>query len=541
MDNFNENILKVLSDFGFDMSQIRDYPSDVYLDEWLLENNLINRETLVQLYCFLYEISPLTFSEKLNEAEVFGDIYEMEKNRVIIVKQKEHLLIIIDSPFNIMQGLNMIMNNCLSYEFILVTSEEFQNQLNYFKVKVSDLTFERLDLQVQEVHETNDETLYEEINISPIVQKVNYWLNKAIMLKASDIHFEPNQYMCRIRIRIDGKLKVMDEIKPEIYDEVVSRIKIIANLDITQKLLPQDGKISYEFDYSKYDLRISTIPTVAGEKVVIRILNQKSFNNTFEILNYSAEEEKNVKSQLKENSGVIVVTGPTGSGKSTSLYVYLKQLITEENNIVTIEDPVEYSIDEINQIQVNAKIGLTFANLLRNILRQDPNIIMVGEVRDEETAQMAMRAAISGHLVLTTLHSNYAVGSITRLIDMGIPRYLVSSALRMVISQRLVRRLCDKCKKKIRIERSILDKYELPIEGNYYEKAGCASCYYTGYSGRILLSEILNIDDTIREFIMTCASEKKISDYAITHNMTTIEQKLKKSIAMGLVAIDEIK
>lgn len=333
----------------------------------------------------------------------------------------------------------------------------------------------------------------------------------------------------------------MEKIDNSIYDELVSRIKILAGADITQKLMPQDGKFYYFIEQKKYDIRLSTISTILGEKIVLRVLENQKIMKNFKALNYSLEEEVTIKKLLKSENGVILVTGPTGSGKTTTLYTFLQELIDESNNIVTVEDPVEYTIEGINQIQVNQAIGLNFNNILRSILRQDPNIIMIGEIRDEETAQIAMRASISGHLVLSTMHTNYAVGSIVRLLDMGVKNYLVSSAVRAVISQKLIRRLCPKCKVLVNMttdERKILG---IKDDVKIYKKGGCEQCYYTGYSGRILLSEILVVDEKIKEFILHDVGEQEISEYLEFKKMITLKMKLKKAIEEGIASIEEIK
>ncbi len=540
MKKINEYIIEKININLTSLDNLQEIIDEYNLEQNLIKANIISDFDLKQIYAEMFHIECFSYELDLKNAILLNDYNLSEKERVLLLKQNNEVLILLDNPFQIKEGLMMLLSYNYNYKIYIATTSELNNQLNYYKVKQNDLLYEKILIPTSSINQTSN-LLLEDIDVAPIVQKVNYWINKAIMLRASDIHFEPTQGISRIRIRIDGKLKIMDEISNDIFGEVVSRIKIIANLDISQKLKPQDGKIVYEYDSNKFDLRISTIPTILGEKIVIRILCQNSFDHNFDKLNYTIEEETLIKSELEKNNGLILVTGPTGCGKTTTLYTYLKELIKEENNIVTIEDPVEYSINGINQIQTNSQIGLSFAALLRNILRQDPNIIMVGEIRDEETAQIAMRAAISGHLVLSTLHSNYAVGSITRLLDMGIPKYLVSSALRVVISQQLVRKLCDKCKQRVIIDEKTSIKFNLPSNGDYYESRGCANCYYTGYEGRILLSEIMIVDNTIREMIMNESSEQNIIAYLKKKKMILLNQKLKELIVKGIVSIDEIK
>lgn len=381
---------------------------------------------------------------------------------------------------------------------------------------------------------------YDVVDSSPIVKMVNIWIEKAIILGASDIHIESRTNDAIVRIRLDGNLKIMETISKDNYDELLARIKIMSSLDITKKMLPQDGKMNFKVKDNEYDLRVSTIPTVLGEKVVIRILDKLKLNNSFSLLNYNNFETTIINTILKEKSGMILVTGPTGCGKTTTMYTFLNELNDESNNIVTIEDPVEYTIDGINQIQVNQQAGLGFSGALRSILRQDPNIIMIGEIRDEETAQIAMRAALSGHLVISTLHTTSSVGAITRLLDMEIPRYLVSSALKLVLCQRLVKKLCPKCKKEIDIEKRNLLDLKVDDSLSVYEKRGCEYCFNTGYKGRLLLSEVLVIDDKIKELILSEASEKKIETYAKKLGMILLNEKKNCEIIKGNIDFQEI-
>lgn len=539
MYNYNQEIIKNLQLINYDVKRINSFQNDSYLDKWMIENRLIDEEEIIGLYSLMFK---LPVYENESERPILSSDYtlnEMKSKKVLVFNNVDTLVCLIDTPFNLYNVYDMLLNNNKFFCVYLVTSNKWEKFYIYEKIKLDDYSYDKVTIPIDSKIQYENDYLKENINIAPLVQKVNHWINKSIMLRASDIHFEPCNESAKIRIRIDGKLKLMDFIQVEIYEEVVSRIKILANLDITQKLKPQDGKISYSFENKKYDLRISVIPTVFGEKIVIRILDQNNFDHGFSFLSYSNEEEEKIKGLLKENNGLILVTGPTGCGKTTTLYTYLKELIDETTNIVTVEDPVEYSIDGINQIQTNQQIGLTFDTLLRSILRQDPNIIMIGEIRDEETAQIAMRSAISGHLVLSTLHANYAVGSITRLMNMGIPKYLVSSAIKAVVSQKLVRRLCPYCKKKVTLSIDELNKHSEYANSIIYEKGGCPNCFYTGYSGRLLLSEILILDDVIKELIMKGVSEREIQDYAIANGMITLKQKLKDAIADGIVSINE--
>jgi type IV pilus assembly protein PilB len=348
----------------------------------------------------------------------------------------------------------------------------------------------------------NYRTLNDYVN-APSVQFADTLLEEAVAQKASDIHIEPLESGVRVRFRIDGILVHHCDITPSLYPAVVARYKIMANLDIAERRLPQDGKISKTFDGKAYDFRISTLPNIYGENIVIRIFNTLGAETTIKTLANNADEEKAFHEMLRAPHGIIMLTGPTGSGKTTTLYTFLKELNKPGVNIQTVEDPVENQMAGVNQLQVNTKTGLTFGNALRSILRQDPNIIMIGEIRDEETAHIAVQAAITGHLVLTTIHTNDAVTTITRLIDMGVEPYLVADSLIAAISQRLVRKLCPDCREehKVTEKESLLTGLETGTV--IYEPKGCSKCNYTGYVGRTAVFETMVMDDKIRQSIDT--------------------------------------
>lgn len=376
-------------------------------------------------------------------------------------------------------------------------------------------------------------------NISTI-KLVDLVINEAIKMKASDIHIEPFSNEIRIRLRIDGDLMDIQNLPIEYLSSIITRIKIMGKMDIAEKRVPQDGSMEFYFKDKQIDLRISSLPTVHGEKIVIRILDRDSFILSKEELGLYSKNLESFKNILKQPYGIVLVTGPTGSGKTTTLYSILKELNSIEKNIITIEDPVEYKLEGINQVQVNTKAGLTFANGLRSILRQDPDIIMVGEIRDSETAKIAVRSAITGHLVFSTLHTNDTVSSIVRLIDMGVKPYLVSSAIIGIISQRLVKKLCDKCKRPYYatdFEKSFLGSGE--DELILYKPGKCASCN-NGFKGRIAVYEVLSIEEEIRELINKRASSDEIKKLSIKKGMTTLLYNLKKLALKGEITVDEV-
>ncbi|MZK51679.1 GspE/PulE family protein [Clostridium beijerinckii] len=381
-----------------------------------------------------------------------------------------------------------------------------------------------------------------EVNSAPVVKMVDYLFRNSVEMKTSDIHIEPFENEIRIRYRIDGKLQTVNTLGIESLGPLVTRIKILAGLNIAEKRIPQDGRIMFDVDGVQVDLRVSILPVVNGEKIVIRILNTNGAILNKKQLGMSEENIHRLNRIIGNPHGIILVTGPTGSGKSTTLYSILNELNSNSVNIITVEDPVEYTMNGINQVSVNEKAGLTFASGLRSILRQDPDIIMIGEIRDEETAEIATRAAITGHLVLSTLHTNDAPSSIIRLVDMGIKPYLVSTSVVGVIAQRLVRKICDKCKtayeasayEKEILERNINEPLTL------YKSMGCGYCNNTGYLGRIGIYEIMEITREHREAISSGANTDDLSDISVRKGMKTLESECKDLVLGGMTTIEEL-
>jgi type IV pilus assembly protein PilB len=359
-------------------------------------------------------------------------------------------------------------------------------------------------------------------------------------MAASDIHLEPFDDGVRVRYRVDGSLTENMTIPLELYSSVSTRIKIMAGMDIAEKRLPQDGRIEMTINGGVYDFRVSSLPTVHGEKIEIRKLDRSNFAFDRGMLEFTERENKILDSVIKAPRGIVLVTGPTGSGKTTTIYSLLCELNRVDRNIVTIEDPVEYMVRGINQVQVNAKAGLTFANGLRSILRQDPDVIMVGEIRDEETAEIAVRAAITGHLVLSTLHTNDAPGSITRLMDMGIPPYLLSEAVTCVVAQRLVRRLCEHCKTERAADAAELELLRAEWAARVYEPVGCARCGNIGYRGRRAIHETLYIDNDIKYIIEQEKSAEKIRETAAGAGMSNLYDNCRALVLDGVTSLQEM-
>ena len=374
------------------------------------------------------------------------------------------------------------------------------------------------------------------------VRLVNTIITQAVRSRASDIHIEPMERILRIRYRVDGELREVMTPAKATHSAIVTRIKIMGKMNISEKRLPQDGRVETIIEGLPIDMRISILPTVYGEKIVIRLLDRNSLVVKKEELGFTMHNLELLDKILKVPEGIILVTGPTGSGKTTTLYTILKELNKESKNIITVEDPVEYRLEGINQVQVNTKAGLTFANGLRSILRQDPDIVMVGEIRDAETAEIAVRAAITGHIVLSTIHTNDSVSTISRLIDMGIESYLVSSSTVGIIAQRLIKKICLKCKttREASLEELKLlglpDDYKLSIS----KGSGCNSCNNTGYSGRTAIHEVLVVDREIRNMISSGQSIDAIKSKAIEKGLMTLNETAKDLVKQGVTTLDEM-
>ena len=394
--------------------------------------------------------------------------------------------------------------------------------------------------------EADAETLKDLASEAPVIRLVNLIIERAVAARASDIHVEPFEDQLKVRYRIDGVLTEAEAPPVSSTAAVISRIKLMARLNIAERRLPQDGRISLRVQGKALDLRVSTVPTMFGESVVIRLLDKESVRFDFEALGFDGEPLRRFRRILELPHGIVLVTGPTGSGKSTTLYTALSGLNTAEKKIITVEDPVEYQIPGINQIQVKPQIDLTFASALRAIVRQDPDIIMVGEMRDLETARIAVQSALTGHLVLSTLHTNDAAGGITRLLDMGVEDYLITSTVNGIVAQRLVRRLCPHCAERYEPLPELVEELQLhPFADDQgrvflYRPVGCPECGGSGYHGRLALTEVLVMNDEIRRLVMRHAGAGEIQRAAIADGMDTLRRDgLRKAVA-GLTTIEEV-
>jgi type IV pilus assembly protein PilB len=387
--------------------------------------------------------------------------------------------------------------------------------------------------------ELSIDKLIEKAAEAPVIKLVDLIIRQAIDERASDIHIEPFDNKISLRYRIDGKLYNIPPPAPHLHLPIVSRIKILAKLDIAEKRLPQDGAIGAKLEDRMVDIRVSTIPTVWGEKVVMRILDKSAVPLQLSSLGFDARQVEQLKKALDSPYGLFFVTGPTGSGKSTTLYSCLSETIDPTINVMTVEDPVEYKIEGINQVAIKQEIGLTFAMALRAFLRQDPDVIMVGEVRDLETASICVRAALTGHFVLSTLHTNDAASAVTRLVDIGVPSYLLTPSLVMIVAQRLARKLCPKCKEPY--EPSPDQHGGIKFKSDLiYRAKGCESCNNSGYKGRLVLAEVLTMDDQIRTLISRSATSNEIKDAARKNGMSTIFESGMRAVSDGFTSYDEV-
>ena len=395
------------------------------------------------------------------------------------------------------------------------------------------------DIELVREDEIELSNTLEESEKAPIVKLVELMLNQALKKRASDIHIEPEYDCLRIRYRVDGSLFDVFRIPKAKQNAILARVKIISNLDITENRVPQDGRFKVRFEGKEVDFRVSGLPTTFGQKFVLRALDKENLSIGLDKLGFSEEPTRIFKEAVAKPFGMILVTGPTGSGKSTTLYSILNQLNTPEKNIITVEDPVEYQIEGITQIQVRPEIGLDFASGLRSLLRQSPDIIMIGEIRDSETADIAIKASLTGQLVLSTLHTNDSISSITRLIDMGVEPFLVASSVVMLCAQRLARKICLKCRKPIAIPQDFLKKIGFTEKANFYAASGCKYCNNTGFYGRVAILEAVLVDDTMREMIIRKAPLDEIKAYAQSKGMKTLRDNAFLKVKQELTTLDE--
>jgi len=468
---------------------------------------------------------------------------------------KQHLLFanVQSKPCAIVQkeslalALNHYSKLDIDYPIIELDEGSFERLRHKFREIQTGSDFEHVDTTSDDIIEVesdlldfirNSQDLLSNEESAPVVKLVNSLFFQAIKKGASDIHIETLEKKGEVRLRINGALKKHLDIDKNITGLVISRIKVISNLDISEKRIPQDGRTQVSISGNSLDIRVSVLPTYHGERVVMRLLMTSESIPTLQTLGFSDDITQNLNRLLTHPHGMILVTGPTGSGKSTTLHACLQHIATPDKNIITVEDPVEYNAENVNQIQVNTKVGLTFAAGLRSILRQDPDIIMVGEIRDAETADIALRSALTGHLMLSTLHTNDATSAISRLLDMGIEDFLLTSTLLGVLAQRLTRKLCTECKAPTPLAPTILQELELPNQV-YFKAQGCTECDFTGYKGRQAVGELFVMNDHVKEMMKDGLNDHQIRIEMKKHGMKTIADRVKEMLLLGETSYEE--
>lgn len=520
---------------------LRRKSADEKLGDALLREGYITEQQLIEVLEFQLGIPHINIFQYPIDPDVIQLVpKELAKRHYAmpIRRDKNKLLVAMADPMDYFAIEELRMATGYHIEPAIATKDElFRTITKYYDLQ------ESMEEVMGEIatSETLDETRVADDD-SPVVRLVNQIIDNALVQRASDIHFDPQETELRVRYRVDGILRTERSLPKHMQNVIVARIKIMANLNITETRLPQDGRIKTTINFKPVDIRVSSLPTIYGEKIVMRLLDLSNTLNRIDKIGFSETNLEKFTDMLKRPNGIILITGPTGSGKSSTLYATLNELNSEDVNIITVEDPVEYQMEGVNQIQVNENIGLTFANGLRSILRQDPDIVMIGEIRDTETAEVATRASLTGHLVLSTLHTNSSIEALSRLVDMGIEPFLISSSILGVVAQRLVRRVCRDCGQTVPAtdrEQQIFSNRGLTIE-TVRRGRGCPSCNMTGYRGRMAIHEVLPIDETIRRLILKTASTTEIRDYVRKKGMEFLIDDGLKKVKKGVTTTEEI-
>jgi type IV pilus assembly protein PilB len=507
---------------------------DQKLGDALLEKGFISEQQLLEvleIQLGIQQISLYRYPIDTGLMSIVPKDFARRNLLIPIKKEGNQLTVAMRDPMDYFAVDDLRLSTGFQISQVIATRDEILAAINkYYNIEEFSEDFQAKSEDDQEGEN------------APAIRLINQILVSGVQQKASDIHLDPQETKLLVRYRVDGLLKTDRTLPKSLQNVLISRIKIMANLNITETRLPQDGRIKLDLEYATVDLRISILPTIFGEKVVIRILDLQNALNKLSQLGFNKLNLQRFVKLVERPSGMILITGPTGSGKSSTLYSSLNHVNTENVNIVTIEDPVEYQVEGINQVQVNHSVGLTFSSGLRSILRQDPNIVMIGEIRDVETAQIAIRASLTGHLVFSTMHTNSAIGTIPRLIDMGIEPFLVVSSLSGIVAQRLVRKICRDCKEQhtpTEMERNVFQKRGLSIK-SIYRGQGCKTCRDTGYQGRMAIHEVLVVDEKIRTMMMNNSSVGTLKEYALRNGMIFLIDDGLLKVKQGLTTIEEV-
>ncbi|MDR1209453.1 MAG: GspE/PulE family protein [Clostridiales bacterium] len=517
---------------------------DKKIGEILVEDKVITPQQLgeaLQYQLGIPYVDLSTYRIDRNASQLVPEGLARRHNVLPVGMEDNKIVLVMDDPMDIIAIDDIRMTTSYDTRILMSSRDSIRKAISniYVQSEAASRAIQELSRNDQE-NETRQAVESAEVSNAPVVRLVNQVISGAIKSRTSDIHIEAFERGGKVRYRIDGKLREVMTIPKGSHTAIVARVKIMGGMDIAEHRIPQDGRVETVVEGKAVDLRISILPTVFGEKVVIRILDRSSILMTRSQLGFTEHNMKLFDRIIKAPEGIILITGPTGSGKSTTLYACLNEMNDPGSNIITVEDPVEYRLEGINQVQVNTKAGLTFAGGLRSILRQDPDIVMVGEIRDAETAEIATKAAITGHTVLSTLHTNDTVSTVFRLIDMGIEMFMVSTALVGVIAQRLVRRICNQCKERVMptVEEMMILRLDKPIF--LYRGRGCNLCNGTGYFGRIAIHEILVIDRPIRTIISKNGDASTIKDAAVSAGMKTLHDSAKELVLTGVTTVEEM-
>jgi type IV pilus assembly protein PilB len=514
------------------------------LGRFLVEDGLVQESEIVDVLEFQLRIPRINFNDYNIDPTVPRMISESlaKKHTLIPVAiEDKNLIVAMTDPLDLFALDDVKLATGMEIKAFISTSTEILSAIDrYYGRENTEKAVEDFKKEYNFDQIENEAEMLSEVNNAPIVRLVNSVIQHALRLRASDIHIEPLEKQFQVRFRIDGDLQEIMKSPKTAHSAVITRLKILGKMDIAEKRVPQDGRVEMNIEGKDVDLRLSILPTVYGEKAVIRLLGRSDIVLSRSQLGFSPENNLLFDKIIKNPNGIILITGPTGSGKTTTLYAVLKELNNVRSNIITVEDPVEYKLDGINQVQVNMKAGLGFANGLRSILRQDPDIIMVGEIRDSETAQIAVRAAITGHLVLSTIHTNDAASTISRLIDMGVEPFLVSSSVVGIVAQRLVRRICANCRTAYTPEHSEMILLKLRDTQPIYKGNGCSSCNHTGYKGRTAIHEVMLINKDIRELIDRKATVDQLRHMAGKLGTVSLRDSCTKLVLNGITSTEEL-